>query len=41
MFEDARNVGIVEANPFANLRLPVTEKTEEIHPPTLDEYPAC
>ena len=38
MYEDARNVGIVEANPFSNLRLPVTEKTEEIHPPTLDEY---
>ena len=38
MYEDARNVGIVESNPFSNLRLPVTEKTEEIHPPTLDEY---
>jgi integrase len=38
MFEDARNVGLVEHNPFSNLRLPVTERTEEIHPPTLDEY---
>lgn len=38
MYEDARNVGIVESNPFSNLRLPVTEKTEEAHPPTLDEY---
>ena len=26
MYEDARNVGLVEANPFSNLRLPVTEK---------------
>ncbi len=38
MYEDARNVGIVESNPFSNLRLPATEKTEEIQPPTLDEY---
>ena len=38
MYEDARNVGIGGDNPFSNLRLPVTERTEEIHPPTLDEY---
>ncbi|GIK78429.1 MAG: hypothetical protein BroJett022_21190 [Actinomycetes bacterium] len=38
MYEDARNVGLVEANPFSNLRLPVSEKTEEIQAPTLEEY---
>lgn len=38
MYEDARNVGLVEANPFSNLRLPATEKTAEIAPPTMDEY---
>jgi integrase len=38
MYEDARNVGLVEHNPFSNLRLPATEKTEEIRPPTLEEY---
>lgn len=38
MYEDARNVGLVESNPFANLRLPTTEKTEEIHPPSMEEY---
>ncbi len=38
LYEDARNVGLVQANPFANLRLPRTEKTEAIEPPTLDEY---
>lgn len=38
MYEDARNVGIVKDNPFANLRLPKTEKTEEIVPPTPDEF---
>ena len=38
MYEDARNVGLVESNPFANLRLPTTEKTEEVHPPSMDEY---
>ncbi len=40
MYEDAYNVGIVLANPFANLRLPATEKTEEVAPPTLDEFRA-
>ena len=38
MYEDARNVGLVEHNPFANLRLPLTERTKDVHPPTLDEY---
>lgn len=38
MYEDARNVGLVEHNPFSNLRLPASERTQEIHPPTLDEY---
>lgn len=38
MYEDARNIGLVEGNPFSNLRLPVTQKTEEIQAPTLDEY---
>ena len=38
LYEDARNVGIVENNPFSNLRLPASERTEEVHPPSLDEY---
>lgn len=38
MYEDARNVGLVENNPFSSLRLPPSERTQEIHPPTLDEY---
>lgn len=40
MYEDARNVGLVETNPFSNLRLPATEKEEQIHPPTLEEFHA-
>ena len=40
MYEDARNVGLVESNPFSNLRLPVSEKTEEVLPPALEEYRA-
>lgn len=40
MYEDARNVGLVEVNPFSNLRLPKTEKTEEVAPPTLEEFHA-
>jgi integrase len=40
MYEDARNVGIVEHNPFSNLRLPATEKEAEIHPPSLEEFRA-
>jgi len=40
LYEDARNVGLVESNPFSNLRLPATEKTEEIAPPSLDEFRA-
>ena len=38
MYQDAYDVGLVDANPFANLRLPATEKTAEIHPPTLAEF---
>jgi integrase len=38
MYEDARNVGLVESNPFANLRLPMVEKQPEIEPPTIEEY---
>lgn len=38
MYEDARNVGLVEINPFSNLRLPASERTEEVHPPSLEEY---
>jgi integrase len=38
MYEDARNVGLVEANPFSNLRLPITETTQDVNPPSLDEY---
>lgn len=40
MYTDAYNVGLVIANPFANLRLPVTEKTDEVAPPTLEEFRA-
>jgi hypothetical protein len=40
MYEDARNIGLVEANPFANLRLPATEKRGTITAPTMDEYRA-
>jgi integrase len=40
MFEDARNVGLVTHNPFSNLRLPTTERTEEVHPPSREEYRA-
>lgn len=38
MFEDARNIGLVDVNPFSNLRLPASEKVERVSPPTLDEY---
>lgn len=37
MYEDARNVGLVEANPFSNLRLPLQERSD-IQPPTMEEY---
>lgn len=40
LYEDARNIGLVETNPFSNLRLPQTEKTEEVAPPTLEEFRA-
>lgn len=38
MYEDAYNIGLVKANPFSNLRLPATEKTAEVSPPTLEEF---
>ena len=38
MYEDARNIGLVEHNPFSNLRLPVSKKTGEVGPPTLEEF---
>ena len=38
MYQDAYNVGLVKDNPFANLRLPATERTAEVSPPTLDEF---
>lgn len=38
MYEDAYNIGLVSSNPFKNLRLPVTEKTVEVSPPTLEEF---
>jgi integrase len=38
MYEDARNVGLVESNPFSNLRLPAVDKQPEIEPPTIEEY---
>ena len=41
MYEDARNVGLVEHNPFTNLRLPTTERGRQITAPTMDEYRAC
>lgn len=41
MYEDARNVGLVGSNPFSNLRLPVSEKTEEVYAPSMDDYRAC
>jgi integrase len=38
MYEDARNVGLVDHNPFSNLRLPAVERTEQVKAPTMDEY---
>ncbi len=40
MYEDARNVGLVEANPFASLRLPIAERKREITAPSMDDYKA-
>jgi integrase len=40
MYEDARNVGLVEGNPFSNMRIPTTEKRGTITAPTMDEYRA-
>ena len=41
MYDDARNVGLVEVNPFSNLRLPAAERKTQIDSPTLDQYRAC
>ena len=40
MFEDAKNVGIVEANPFSNLRLPPIEREAGIVAPSIEQYAA-
>lgn len=40
MYEDARNVGIVQSNPFSNLRLPVARKQGKVLAPTMEEYRA-
>jgi integrase len=40
MYEDGRNIGLVEHNPFSNLRLPTAERTEQITAPSMDEYRA-
>lgn len=40
MYEDARNIGLVEASPFSNLRLPPSEKRATITAPTMDQYRA-
>ena len=40
MYQDAMNVGLVRENPFANLRLPTSEKTAEITAPSLEEFHA-
>ncbi len=37
MYEDARDVGLVEANPFAGLRLPARRGAAKIAPPTTAE----
>lgn len=41
MYEDARNVGLVEHNPFTNLRLPATERKAQITAPSMEQYRAC
>lgn len=40
MFEDARNVGLIESNPFSNLRLPAAERRASIDPPSIAELEA-
>jgi integrase len=37
MYEDARHIGLVDINNFAGLKLPATEKTAEVAPPTEEE----
>jgi integrase len=41
MYEDAKNVGLVDHNPFDNLRLPASERAEQITAPTMERYRAC
>lgn len=38
MYEDARNVGLVEHNPFENLRLPGNRRRRKVTVPSLEEY---
>jgi integrase len=38
MYEDARNIGLVESNPFSRLSLPPAERRGTITPPTMEEY---
>jgi integrase len=38
MYEDARNIGLVEHNPFSRLRLPATDRRGTITPPSIDRY---
>jgi integrase len=38
MYADAANVGLVDSNPFTNLRLPATERRGSITAPTMEQY---
>lgn len=38
MYADALAVGLVETNPFSDLRLPMGERKAQIVPPTLEQY---
>jgi integrase len=38
MYEDARNVGLVEHNPFTALRLPPVRRGRQITAPTMEQY---
>jgi integrase len=40
MYEDARNVGLVEDNPFSNLRLPGNQRKRRVTVPSMDDYRA-
>ena len=41
LFADARSVGLVEQNPFSEMRLPKTEQTRDVRVPTMEEYEAA